>query len=246
MINISLKPEYIFSVTGFQVSNSLLTSILVTLFLSLIAFFIYLSKDRDNKIVLLFKVSLYELLKLIDSVTKDRVLSNMVLPLIATFFIFIAAANLLALLPGFLGAFFISSKGLHIPLLRSPNSDLNTTLALAIFSLLSIEFFSIKILGIGGFIKRFINFDGPIQFILGFFEMISEGVKVLSFSFRLFGNIFAGEVLLLIIGFLIPYIIPLPFMILEVFVGIIQAFIFAILTLTFIKTGTLKQIKDGV
>ncbi|RMD61501.1 ATP synthase F0 subunit A, partial [Candidatus Parcubacteria bacterium] len=75
--------------------------------------------------------------------------------------------------------------------------------------------------------------------VLGFFELLSEIVKIFSFSIRLFGNIFAGEVLLLIIAFLVPYLIPLPFMILEVFVGFIQAFIFAALTLTFIKTSTL-------
>ena len=72
--------------------------------------------------------------------------------------------------------------------------------------------------------------------------MLSEGVKVLSFSMRLFGNIFSGELLLLVIAFLVPYIIPLPFMILEVFVGIIQAFIFAMLTLTFIKTSIMRHI----
>jgi len=94
-------------------------------------------------------------------------------------------------------------------------------------------------------VKRFFNFKNPMAFILGFFEMISEAVKILSFSFRLFGNVFAGEVLLLIIAFLVPYIIPLPFMILEVFVGIIQAFIFAILTLTYIKTSTMRHINAG-
>lgn len=134
-------------------------------------------------------------------------------------------------------------NGHPVPVLRSPNSDLNTTLALAIFSVVSIQFFSIQVLGLGGFISRFLNFKGPIEFILGFFELISESVKVVSFSFRLFGNVFAGEVLLLIIGFLVPYIIPLPFMLLEIFVGLIQAFIFAILTLTFIQTGTLSKVK---
>jgi F-type H+-transporting ATPase subunit a len=114
--------------------------------------------------------------------------------------------------------------------------------ALALFSVLAIQFFSLRTLGFKGYIGRFLNFVNPIKFILGFFEVISESVKVLSFSFRLFGNIFAGEVLLLIIAFLIPYIIPLPFMILEVFVGIIQAFIFAVLTLTFIKTSTVRHI----
>lgn len=243
MINIKLQPEYIAWLWGFPVSNSLLTAFLVTLFLTIFALFIYLNRNQNNRLILIIRILLLELLKLTDSVTGDRNFSKKILPLIATFFVFIASANLIALIPGFLGAFFVTVNGHPVPVLRSPNSDLNTTLALAIFSVVSIQFFSIQVLGLGGFISRFLNFKGPIEFILGFFELISESVKVVSFSFRLFGNVFAGEVLLLIIGFLVPYIIPLPFMLLEIFVGLIQAFIFAILTLTFIQTGTLSKVK---
>jgi F-type H+-transporting ATPase subunit a len=153
-------------------------------------------------------------------------------------------ANLLALLPGFLGSFFVHTADGNIPLLRSPNSDLTTTLALTVVSIFSIQFFSLRILGFRRYVARFFDFSGPVKFILGFFEMISEAVKVLSFSFRLFGNIFAGEVLLLVIAFLVPYIVPLPFMILEMFVGVIQAFIFAVLTLTFIRTGTMRHLQS--
>jgi len=165
---------------------------------------------------------------------------------VATFFIFIVTANLLALIPGFLGSLFVRVPRGRVPLLRSPNSDLTTTLALALFSVFAIQFFSLRALGLKGYLGRFFNFTNPIRFVLGFFEMISEGVKVLSFSFRLFGNIFAGEVLLLVIAFLIPYFIPLPFMLLEVFVGVIQAFVFAVLTLTFIKTSTGKDPRGGL
>jgi F-type H+-transporting ATPase subunit a len=143
-----------------------------------------------------------------------------------------------ALLPGFLGSFFIATPDGPVSLFRSPNSDLTTTLALAIVTVMSIQYFSITTLGLRTYIKRFINFSGPLNFILGFFEILSEAVRVLSFSFRLFGNVFAGEVLLLVVAFLIPYILPVPFMILEVFIGLIQAYIFSTLALTYIRLST--------
>ncbi len=243
MINIGLQPEYILSVSGMSLTNTFLTSILVTVLLGILGIVFYLKKQNHKNIFINgMRVLVFELLKLADMVTQDRKLSKKILPLIATFFMFIVTANLLALIPGFLGSFFINTPAGEFSVLRSPNSDLTITVALALFSVLAIQFFSLQVLGTKKYIGRFLNFTNPIKFIIGFFELISESVKILSFSFRLFGNIFAGEVLLLVIAFLVPYIIPLPFMILEVFVGIIQAFIFAILTLTFIKTSTMRHI----
>lgn len=239
MINLGLEPEYVVSFLGIPITNSFLTSLLVTVLLGILGAIFYFQRQNHKSVLISgIRILVYELLKLTDTVTQDRQLSKRVLPLIATFFIFIVSANLLALIPGFLGAFLVDG----LPLLRSPNSDLTTTLALALFSVAAIQTFSFKMLGLKKYIGRFLNFTSPIKFILGFFEMISEAVKVLSFSFRLFGNIFAGEILLLVIAFLVPYIIPLPFMILEVFVGIIQAFIFAVLTLTFIKTSVMRYV----
>ncbi len=244
MININLQSEYIFSFFGFLITNTFLTSILVTIILSFLGIFFYFKKRNSNNLFIkAMRVIIFELLKLTDLVTQEREMSKRILPLISTFFLFIVTANLLALIPGFLGSFFVNFQSEKVSLLRSPNSDLSTTIALALFSVLAIQFFSLSKLGFKSYSKRFINFTNPIKFILGFFEIISEGVKVLSFSFRLFGNIFAGEVLLLVIAFLIPYLIPLPFMILEVFVGIIQAFIFTMLTLTFIKTSMVNNIE---
>lgn len=247
MINIGLKPEYVAKIGNFFISNSLITSTVVTLFIILISIYFYLKRDTESLLVKSVKALIYELLKLVDEVTDDRSLSFKVLPFVATFFIFIFFANLFALLPGFLGSIFVSVGGKDYPLIRSPNSDLNTTLALALISVLATQVFSLKFLGVKGYLRRFINFKSPALFVMGFFEIISEGVKVISFSFRLFGNVFAGEVLLLVIAFLAPYIIPLPFMALEVFVGIIQAFIFAMLTLTFIRTSTIRHLnKNGL
>ena len=244
MINIGLQSEYIFSAFGAPVTNTFFTSVVVSVILVIFGIIFYLNQQNNKNILINgIRILIFELLKLIDTVTKDRKLSKRILPLIATFFLFIVTANLLTLIPGFLGSFFIKTPTGNIAVLKSPNSDLTTTFALALISVFSIQFFSLSALGLKGYIGRFLNFTNPIKFILGFFEMISECVKIISFSFRLFGNIFAGEALLLVIGFLVPYIIPLPFMVLEVFVGIIQAFVFAALTLTFIKTSTMVKLQ---
>ena len=124
-----------------------------------------------------------------------------------------------------------------VPLFRAGTADLNTTLALAIISVISTQIFGVMNLRLGYF-KKFINFSSPIDFFVGILETISEFAKVISFAFRLFGNIFAGEVLLAVTTFLIPLIIPMPFYGLEIFVGFIQALVFSMLSLVFFNMAT--------
>jgi F-type H+-transporting ATPase subunit a len=124
-----------------------------------------------------------------------------------------------------------------VPLLRAASTDLNTTLAIALTSVIATQVFGLRALG-GGYISKFINFKGPIDFYVGILELIAEFAKIVSFTFRLFGNIFAGEVLLAVIMFLIPWVAAIPFYGLELFVGFIQAFVFAILTLVFMTLAT--------
>jgi F-type H+-transporting ATPase subunit a len=125
-----------------------------------------------------------------------------------------------------------NTVGELFPFLRAPASDLNTPLALAIVSAIAVETWAIRSLGIG-YGKKFFNFSSPIAFFVGILELISEIVRLVSFTFRLFGNVFAGEVVLVMFTFLTPVVMTLPFYGLEIFVGVIQAFIFAALTLVF-------------
>ena len=133
-----------------------------------------------------------------------------------------------------------------IPFLRPPSTDLNFTLALALVSVGFLSwYFGIRSQKLG-YLKRFFviggfkegRLVGVAQFSAGLLELVSEFSRILSFSFRLFGNIFAGEVLLGVMAFLIPYIISLPFYGLEVFVGFIQAVVFMMLTLSFLVSAT--------
>lgn len=119
-----------------------------------------------------------------------------------------------------------------VALLRGANVDLNLTLALAILSVLMTQLIGIKYAGLGYF-KKFFNFSNPINTFIGILELLSEFSKILSFGFRLFGNIFAGEVLIMVISYLVPVILPVPFMAFELFVGGLQAYVFAMLSLVF-------------
>lgn len=247
-MHVSITPETIASVAGIPITNTLISSILTTFVLVIIAYFATKNiKEVPKGLQNLFEVIIEALFNTVDSVTGDRKQTYRFFPLVATIFIFVITSNWLGLLPGFgsLGFYEIAKEGAHeesraifVPLLRSANSDLNTTLALAIVSVLSIQIFGIIALGIFKYGKKFINFSSPITFFVGILELISEVAKMISFSFRLFGNVFAGEVLLVVIMTLVPFIVPLPFLGLELFVGLIQALVFAMLTLVFLKTAT--------
>ena len=128
-----------------------------------------------------------------------------------------------------------------VPLLRGNNADLNATLALAIISVLMIQYYGFYFLGFKAYISKFLNFKDPIYFVLGILEIISEISKILSFAFRLFGNIFAGEVLLTIVAFLVPVLASFPFLMLEVFVGFVQALVFSMLTSVFLSLAVSKH-----
>lgn len=122
------------------------------------------------------------------------------------------------------------------PILRGATADLNTTVALAIIAVIAIQYFGFKTVG-KHYSTRFVNFKDPIYFVLGILELVSEFSKIISFAFRLFGNIFAGEVLLTVMAFLMPFIVPLPFLMLELFVGFIQALVFSMLTTVFLNVA---------
>ena len=133
-------------------------------------------------------------------------------------------------------------EGLLIPYFRSANTDLNTTLAIAIVAMVLVHFWGFSLLGFGSHLSKFINFKGgPVGFFVGILEGISEFARIISFTFRLFGNIFAGEVLLFAMAFLLPLIGIIPFLGLELFVGLIQALIFSVLTLVFAAMATVSH-----
>jgi len=246
-MHVSITPEIVFHLGGMPISNTLITAAGASLILIIIGFLsVRKLKDAPKAVSIqnVFEMAIEALLGMIDGVTNNRQLSYKFFPLVSTIFIFILISNWLGLLPGMGSIGFFETVGgghnshqVFSPIFRSAASDLNVTLALAIVSVLAIQIFGIASLGIIKYGKKFINFSSPIKFFVGLLEIISETAKMVSFSFRLFGNVFAGEVLLVVIMTLVPFIAPLPFFALELFVGFIQAMVFAMLTLVFLKTA---------
>jgi F-type H+-transporting ATPase subunit a len=240
-MDISVSAEHIFSVFGIPVSNTMLTAWMAVV---LLAFFSFIATRKMQKVPggmqNFFEWMIESLFGLIESVMGDRKQTLKFFPLAATFFFFILASNWLGLLPGF-GSIGIHEGEKFVPLFRSTAADLNTTLALAMISVITIQVSGIMALGFFRYGKKFINFSSPINFFVGLLELMSEFAKIISFSFRLFGSIFAGEVLLTVITGLLPYVAPLPFLGLEIFIGGIQAFVFMLLTVAFIKIATMEM-----
>lgn len=241
-MNISLAAEPITHIGSFPITNTLLMSWSIMAFLFVI---VAVTRKKLKAVPAglqnMVELGVEKLLNFMESVTGDRREAKKFFPLVATIFIFVILSNWLEIVPG-LGTIGIWEE-LHgervlIPFIRSASADLNVTLGIAIVSVFSIQIFGIMALGVFKYAGKFISFKGPIEFFVGILELISEVAKMISFSFRLFGNIFAGEVLLTIVLFLVPYLVPLPFLFLEIFVGFIQALVFSMLTLVFLKVAT--------
>lgn len=237
MPKISIKAETIYSLLGFHLNNSLLLSFFVTVGFLLIALKYYREANSKTKggFFYFFQFIIKSIYGLFKSILGDRI--DFFFPLLLSFFIYILIQNWSGLLPG-VGSILVKVEEHHeevfVPLLRGNNADLNATLALGIISVTMIQIYGLKFLGLG-YLKKFINLANPINFALGLLEIISEFSKILSFSFRLFGNIFAGEVLLTIVAFLVPVLAAFPFLMLEIFVGLVQALVFSMLTAVFIS-----------
>ena len=256
----TLFAEPIFHIGNFTITNSLLNSWMTVIIL--VIFFVLIGKKirRIPKgIQNIFEIILEQALGLADSITGSRKMSEKFLPISLALFLFILVNNWLGLLPGMGTIGFVEQEGMHkifIPFFRGGTADLNTTLALALFSVVASHIMGVLTIGVWKHFNKFINLKvlaeipgrirkdatvilvNPIQAFVGIVEFIGEIAKIASLSFRLFGNIFAGEVLLASMMAIFAYILPLPFMFLEIIVGLIQALIFAMLTLVFMTIAT--------
>jgi F-type H+-transporting ATPase subunit a len=177
-------------------------------------------------------------------------------PIVATIFLFVIANAWLSLLPGYGSILVTDTHGEAVHLFRGANTDINLPLALALVSFVMVEFWGVRAIGVTKYLKKFFNFsplissirnvfagkvkqglsgmfEGVIRAFIGMIELLSEFVRILSFTFRLFGNMTGGEILLLMIAYMAPFVILIPLYGLELLVGFIQALIFGGLTLVF-------------
>lgn len=227
---VSFAAEPIFSLGNFPVTNSFLDTLLVD------AILIGLIVAVNKKISLipgflqnLIEMTVETFYDLTRSVANER--TDRIFPFVMSFFLFILIANWTGLIPGFSSVGFYQGKNLT-PLFRAATSDFNVTFALAIVSAISTHIISIKTIGIKDYLSRYFSLN-PIYLFIGFLEIISEITKVISLSFRLFGNIFAGEIVLGTVSTIFAFLFPLPFLALEVIVGLVQALVFSMLTMAF-------------
>lgn len=231
-IHIALTGEPFCSFLGIDFTNTFILAIFCAIFFMGLFLFGFKKKEIvPQKLQNFFEYILESLFGLFDSMSGDRKKTEEIFPLAATLFLFILINNLLEILPG-MGIFHF---------LRSPSSDIHFTLALAIFSMGFIHFATIKKLGGVAYLKKFIKLESPIMFFVGILEGVGEITKTMSLGIRLFGNLFAGEILLMIITFMIPFFIPLPFLGLEIFVGFIQALVFSSLITVFYVFTTAEE-----
>lgn len=247
-MEISIAAEKLFTLGGFPVTNALLIGGIVSVVLMiLLGRLMQNLKEVPRGLQNVVEIVFEALLNLVESVTHDRKQALQFFPLIATIFFFVLFSNWAGLLPG-LGTVGVYGEhnGHHtiIPFLRSTSADLNFTLALSLIVVTVVQFTGVAALGVGKYASKFFISPFHKPYVIGTFvgvlELISEIGKTISFTFRLFGNVFAGEVLLTVMLHLVPFFLPLPFLFLEVFVGLIQAVVFAMLTLVFLKTATVE------
>lgn len=254
----TLYAEPVFHFGNFTVTNSLINSWIVVgiiIVLSLLIRFKLstIPKGLQNYI----EVILEGAYNLADSVTGSRKKTEKFIPIVLPLFTFILINNWLGLVPGVGTIGFVEKmhgENVFVPYLRGATADLNTTLALSIMAIILTHIFGVLMTSSWKHFNRFIGLNlfleiprkiikekdfsillvNPIKFFVGIIEIVGELAKVASLSFRLFGNVFAGEVLLGAMAAIFAFGLPIPFMFLEVLVGVIQALIFALLTLVFL------------
>lgn len=232
---VSFASEPVFYFKNFPVTNTLLNTLLVD-FLLIGA--VLALRRRLTQIPNLFQNAVETIIetfyKLTESVAPNR--AAKIFPYLMSFFLFILIANWSSLLPGIGTVGFFEDKKL-IPIFRGATTDINTTLALALISATATHVLSIKTLGIKEYLGRYFSLN-PMNLFVGILEIISEITKVVSLSFRLFGNIFAGEIVLFTVSGIFAFLFPLPFLLLEIIVGFVQALVFAMLTMAFMAILT--------
>ncbi|HLX41600.1 MAG TPA: F0F1 ATP synthase subunit A [Ktedonobacteraceae bacterium] len=277
-----IKPETIFYIGGFPVSNTLLCTWISILILALVFF----TATRYKSLVPTRYQSAVEMAVeymrgLVESVS-GKVKGRKFFPLVAALFLFIVVSNMLDILPGVDTIGAIDGAGiqsLHLsaatcnqqflgflpncqpvagfllfgqisnqitPWIRPNTSDLNLTLSMALVAVITCQVFGFATLGAKEHLNKYINvralkklnFEGFIEFFVGILEIVSELSRIISFSFRLFGNIFAGSAVLAVFAFILPFVADIAFIPLEMFVAVVQALVFALLTLVFLEIAT--------
>lgn len=245
----TLAPEALFHIGPLTITNTIInTWLAMGIFLFVGVMVVRRVKMRPGKLQNFLEYALELLLPYFDQVTGERKKTLQFLPIVGSVFFFILLSNWLGLMPG-TGSITVG----HAMLFRPANTDLNLTLAMALTSVIASHVYGMISVGVFTHVGKFVQLEnivksikkGPIaiftalvEALVGIIEIAGEMAKVLSLSLRLFGNIFAGEVLISVISALVAVAIPTPFMLLELLVGLIQASVFSMLTIVYLTVAT--------
>lgn len=238
--HVSLPTEPIFHILGFPITNTILTAwlsvlVLIGLFSVGARRMKLVPKGLQNFVEFVAEF----LMNLVEGVAGKKN-GRRFFPVIATIFLFVIFNAYLALVPGF-GTILVIEGDHKKELLRAANTDINLPLALALISFVFVEYWGITSVGVVRYLSKFFAVGrllrgkpmGLIDVFVGVLELVSELVRIVSFTFRLFGNMTAGEILFLIVFFLWAWGAALGVYALEMLVGVVQALIFSLLTLVF-------------
>ena len=238
---LGIDPEPVFSILGFPITNTTLLILLIALlFVAFYVFSVRKYKMRPRSIQSIAEMTYEGIVDLINQITGSKKVTKLLLPLVGAMLVYIGLANLITVLVPGLSS--ITYDG--VALFRTPTSDFNTTLGLAVGAIILTHIVSIRDWGIMGHLGKFLQFkqvfqgfkksagDGGVAlvgFFVGLLDIIGEFAKIVSLSLRLFGNMYAGEVLMLVIFGGLAYLLPSLWLAMSLLMGVVQALVFGLL-----------------
>jgi len=265
----NIPPDVIFRPFGFPITNTLFCTWITIVLVLIIVYFGTRKRDLIPSGFQNFVEWGVEGIQNLVVGAVGREKGRKFFPLVGTFFFFALFANILDIFPGIdtigwvnltqVKAAHLSPPGsfllfgnytsMIVPWFRPPTSDLNVTFSMALISVIVTQIFGFITLGAGTHVSKYLRFkdlfthgfQGPIEFFVGLVELVTEISRILSFAFRLFGNIFAGSAVLAVFAFLVPALGDIIFIPFEIFVALVQALVFALLTLVFLQMATTSE-----
>lgn len=235
---VGVNPEVIFEIAGYPVTDSMITGFLSTIVLIIFVLWLHgrLRKDNPGRTQLAVELVFEYIVDLVTQIVGDRKLALKIIPWVGAVVIFIVMENFFTLIPGLAAVEYDGQS-----VFRTPTSDFNTTFAIAIVTLLTIHIYGIQKYNLFGYIGKYIRIGqvvkgfrkglgaglmSLIDLFLGLLDIVSEIARAISLSLRLFGNIFAGEVLLIVLSGILAVALPVPIIMLSLLFGILQAIVF--------------------
>lgn len=248
----TVQPEVLFSIGGLPVTNAMMLAGTITI--SLLIFTLFVSRKpklAPTKLQSAIEILVEGIIDLLESITGKRKSAVQLLPLIGALFVFIGLGNLVALFPGVTS---LTYEGTSV--FRTATNDFNLTFSIALAMVIYTNYASLKEFGIFGHLGKFFKFKevfigfrkglgegvlSIVDFLIGLLDIISELAKVISLSLRLFGNMFAGDVLAAILLGALAVAVPAPWLAMNLLVGVLQALVFGALTAAYYSLAVARM-----